>query len=60
MRHYKIEIRVAYDDAMYLPEDMANQLLQNVESCIARCGLLDDSELETVVDVYKATVEAYE
>lgn len=56
MKHFKIVIDVAYDDAHPIPDDMHELLHENVVHAIED-GLLDDPEMETVVDTYDLKVE---
>jgi len=54
-QHFKIEIRVSYDTAYPIPDDMAFQLTRNVDLAV-RCGLLNDADFESVVETWDAEV----
>lgn len=55
-KHFTIKIRVAYDLAHPIPEDMKDQLSRNIYNAINN-DLLNDSNLEAVVEDWSASVE---
>ena len=57
--HFTITIKVAYDKAT-IPDDMINHLRDNVQRCVERAQLLNDSNLEAVVDTFSVEVEKKE
>jgi hypothetical protein len=56
MKLFKIEIKVAYDDAYPVPKNMVDQLVCNVDFFVGQ-GLLSASKGETVVDTWGVHVE---
>lgn len=56
MARFIITIKVDYDEAT-MPEEMEHQLSRNVERCIQRSNLLNDSGGEVIVDQYSMEVE---
>ena len=54
--HFEIKIRVAYDKAIKLPDDMEQQLRDNVDRCVQRAELLNDSDLECIVEDWSVDV----
>ena len=56
-RHFTISIRVAYDVAHPIPDDMMVQLKDNVTRCVTNAELLNDSDLEAVVEDWRVQVE---
>lgn len=59
MTHFTITINVAYDSST-IPSDMKDQLLDNVERCLQRNDLLNDSNLEAVIEDFSVKVEKKE
>ena len=57
-QHYSIKINVSYDDiSLSENTDLANDLYENIQRCIARHGLLNDSNEEAIVEDYNYFVE---
>jgi hypothetical protein len=52
---FTITIKVDYDK-LTVPEDMEQQLRDNVDRCVQNAELLNDSELEAVVDEWEVEV----
>ena len=56
-KHFNVVIKVAYDVASHIPEDMSAQLVNNVRRCIENAELLNDADLEAIVDDWSVEVE---
>jgi len=57
-KHYRIVIRVAYDEATVKDsDDLKEQLEHNVNGCISRCGLIHDAHFEATVEEHSIDVE---
>lgn len=56
-RHFKIAIRVLYDEAHPIPDNIIAQLGANVMLCVERDRLLNDRDLEAVIEDYDYNVE---
>lgn len=56
-KHLTITISVSYDEAYPIPEDMENQLQDNILRCVDNANLLLDSEQEVVVEEWSVETE---
>lgn len=56
-KHYRVTIKVAYDTAHPIPDDMAEHLRDNVDHCVQRCELLNDVNRESVVEEWSVEAE---
>jgi hypothetical protein len=55
MKHYRITIRVVYDEAT-IPADMKHELERNLDRAVSD-GLLSDSNGEAEIEEYSVDVE---
>lgn len=56
-KHYTVTIKVAYDEAHPIPDDILSQLEDNVRRCVENAELLNDVDLEAVVEEWDAEAE---
>ncbi len=56
MKHFKITIRVAYDEET-VPSNMEAELKRNVDRCVQRSELLNDQYLQAELEEWRVDVE---
>ena len=55
--HFTIAIKVTYDSTT-VPVDMESQLAENIEGCVSRGELFNDTNQEAVVDDWSVAIQS--